>query len=125
MTTTDQRRLAWGRPVPADADLAWGGRLILYAASERDLDGKPAVDYLPDRIDHWAKAPPTKEEHAEFLDWVSDAIKTSVLPDLATDPEGGGSLVVHTVDRGDGKYHLEASCQGSCGYLYVGAWRTP
>lgn len=127
-------KLRFGRQPPTTAVRSWGARAILDSKEfekptdiwnyKKDIKHNPhafTFDLLYDRQDAY---PPSTEDNVSakkvFHDWVDNV----GLPWLRTEVKrlrlAGSSTDV--VAFSEGNYHIEASPQGSYGYLYIGAW---
>lgn len=104
------RSLGWGRPVPAHATTAMGARAILMRGYP------PCIDFVRDRM-AWEGEP---EDCRELSAWISNTA-VPLLRKRIMD-EGISLMSTDVIDIEDGRFFLEASPQGSGGYLYIGAW---
>jgi hypothetical protein len=101
----------FGRQAPEGSTIAWGARAIFTRGH---------IDIVPDRH-QMTEAP--QEQRTEFAKW----LQSTGMPGLKKEVERTGITGTdHTVlAYQDDRYRIEASPQGSCGYLYIGAWQLP
>jgi hypothetical protein len=81
------------------------------------------VDLLPDRQSWYvpgilSKEPAFKEHVDRLAQWIDE----KGLPFLCKKAEGLDPAECRVVAMNDGPYHIEASPESSCGYLYIRAW---
>jgi hypothetical protein len=108
------KKLQFGRQPPKGKKIAWGARAIFKPVSRN-----PMIDLLWDRQDAFGD----KAEREDLVEWV----RARGLPWLEAELDnkaGFGTSMSHEVFRHEeGDYVIEASPQGSGGYLYIGAWK--
>ncbi len=109
-----KKKLEFGRQPPKKAKVAWGARAIFKPISKN-----PMVDILWDRQDAFGG----EQERQDLVEWV----KATGLPKLEEMIEEKASYSItrsHEVFKfEDAGYTIEASPQGSGGYLYIVAWK--
>lgn len=109
-----KKKLEFGRQPPKSAEVAWGARAIFKPISKN-----PMIDILWDRQDAFGD----EKELQSLVEWV----KTTGLPNLEKIIDEKASFSTSTSREvfkfNDGGYVLEASPQGSAGYLYIGVWK--
>lgn len=114
--TETAKLLEWGRQPPEGVTLAWGARTIYKYHPSADL---MVIDILWDRKANWG----TREELADLLEWVNTKGMEALKQRLAGGPVTGDSSMI--VEAREGEFVIEASPQGSYGYLYIVAYVKP
>lgn len=89
----------------------WGARAIFGGISKYRID-------IP-----WDRKTFEGEQQGseDFVNWVNDKFFEWLLPQ-ANQALYNEQRKILTFDSEDGRFHGEASCQGSYGYLYIGCW---
>ena len=109
-----KKKLEFGRQPPKAAKVAWGARAIFKPISKN-----PMIDILFDRQDAFGD----EKERQDLVEWV----KATGLPSLEKIIDEKASYSTsksrEVFEFEDGGYSLEASPQGSGGYLYIVAWK--
>jgi len=102
----------FGRKAPEGVTVAaaWGARAI-YHPMRRER-----IDLLPDRQQCAPDSFPEANHQLSY--WLNHR----ALAELNLRCRGLRGDSQDVVSWDDGEYHIEASPQGSCGYLYIGAW---
>ena len=108
-----KRSLQFGIQPPQGTRVAWGARAIF-----KPISRKPMIDILWDRQDAFGG----KEDREALVEWIKE--RGLPLIEAAIDEKSSYSLSTsHEKFRlADSGYIIEASPQGSGGYLYIGAW---
>lgn len=108
---TKERKLHWGEirtlVVPETATCAWGARAIFRPSN--------TLEFLHDRLDSWG------DDSMLLRKWIADkgiTMLKSLLKELGV--RGSDESIVSFEDSG---FHLAASPCGSCGYLYIIAYK--
>lgn len=114
---TTQIRPAWGMPdlkLPEGTKLAWGARAIYK------LDRKASLTFMHDRQQMNGG---TDGERKAFAAWINHdglpALRAKLVENYV-DTRSSDTVTIAS----DG-YALAASPRGSCGYLYITAWKVP
>ena len=109
------KRLAFGLQPPRGTAVAWGARTIYKASSDPD---RVMIDILHDRQDRFGDT----EQLKPLCGWIGDSLKALRVELAGRDVRGDSTETVRI--EADG-FVLEASPNGSHGYLYIVAYVQP
>lgn len=111
-----KKKLEFGRQPPKGTKVAWGARAIF-----KPISRNPMIDILWDRQSAFGE----KEDREALVEWVRTVGLTWLEETIGEKASFALTRSHEVFHYEDGGYVIEASPQGSGGYLYIGAWKIP